>query len=211
MTGELRRGVYAITDCVNLPFPSVLEVCRIVLDCGAVALQYRDKHAGTEERRERAQALHSLCCACSAPLIINDDPTLAAEVGAEGVHLGAEDPACRSARTLVGPQSSIGVSCYASIETARTAVADGANYVAFGAFFPTGTKLPRARPTPEILARAKAELSVPVVAIGGITPDNAGALLAAGADLLAVVGALFSAPDPAATMKEFARILTEHA
>jgi thiamine-phosphate pyrophosphorylase len=207
---SLARGVYAITDCANVPFAAVLERCRVILDCGAAALQYRDKESDEAARRGRAQELQSLCRAYGVPLIINDDLSLAASIAADGVHVGATDPACRSARARLGPAPLVGVSCYDDLETARLAVAEGASYVAFGAFFPTGTKAARARPQPELLRHARAELEVPLVAIGGITPDNAGALLAAGADLLAVVSALFSVPDPAAVMRRFNRLIAEH-
>jgi thiamine-phosphate pyrophosphorylase len=210
MSGGLRRGVYPITDCVNLPFDAVLEKCRFILACGVSALQYRDKESPAELRGERALALQSLCRSFNTPLIINDDVYLAASLAADGVHLGADDPDCRSARALLGPRALIGVSCYASLHAARKAVADGADYVAFGAFFATATKTPRARPDVDILRQARAGLPVPIVAIGGITPDNAGALLAAGADLLAVVSALFSAPDPAAVMQDFRRLFAEY-
>lgn len=211
MGDALTRGVYAITDCVSLPFDAVLEKCRIILDCGAAAVQYRDKEASGETRRDRAFSLLMLCRTYRVPLIVNDDLPLAAALAADGVHLGAEDSPCRAARAQLGERPLIGVSCYGSLDAARTAVADGADYVAFGAFFPTATKKPRARPPVDILGRAKAELSVPVVAIGGITPENAGALIQAGADLVAVVGALFSAPDPASVMSKFRRLFAETA
>jgi len=204
------RGVYAITDCSNLPFGTVLEKCRVILEGGATALQYRDKNSSEETRRERALTLQALCRRHNAPLIVNDDLELAAAIGADGVHLGADDPSCRSARTRLGAQTLIGVSCYGSVDAAHAAVADGADYVAFGAFYTTGTKLPGARPQPDLLRQAKAELHVPIVAIGGITPDNAGALLAAGADLLAVVAALYSASDPAEVMRRFNRLFAEN-
>jgi thiamine-phosphate pyrophosphorylase len=207
----LTRGVYAITDCVNLPFGAVLEKCRIILDCGAAAVQYRDKEASGETRRDRALALLPLCRACRTPLIINDDLQLAAALAADGVHLGAEDAQCHAARAQLGARPLIGVSCYDNLDAARMAVDQGADYVAFGAFFPTATKKPPAKPSVDILRRAKAELPVPVVAIGGITPDNAGALIQAGADLVAVVGALFSAPDPASVMRKFRRLFAETA
>ncbi|HEY7840445.1 MAG TPA: thiamine phosphate synthase [Gammaproteobacteria bacterium] len=209
MSNAMTRGVYAITDCVNLPFDAVLQKCRIILDCGAAAIQYRDKETSAETRRERASALLQLCRASRVPLIINDDPELAVSIAADGVHLGADDPPCRAARARLGPRARIGVSCYASLDAARSAVAEGADYVAFGAFFPTATKVPRARPGVEILRQAKTELPAHIVAIGGITPDNAGALVAAGVDLVAVVGALFSAPDPAVVMRKFTRLFAE--
>jgi thiamine-phosphate pyrophosphorylase len=209
VSDALTRGIYAITDCASLPFDVVLEKCRIILDCGAAAVQYRDKETSAETRLERALALLQLCRASQVPLIINDDPELAVSISADGVHLGADDPPCRAARARLGSRARIGISCYGSLDAARSAVAEGADYVAFGAFFPTATKLPRARPAVEILRQAKMELGVHVVAIGGITPDNAGALIAAGADLVAVVGALFSAPDPAAVMRRFTRLFAE--
>jgi thiamine-phosphate pyrophosphorylase len=210
VAGRLSRGIYAITDCVKLSFQEVLEKSRIILDCGAVALQYRDKESSAATRYERARALQEQCRSCGTCFIINDDLELAVSLAADGVHLGADDTGCRSAKARMQAGSVIGVSCYGSLETARTAVADGASYVAFGAFFPTGTKAPRANPAPELLARAKAELRVPIVAIGGITPENAGTLVASGADLLAVVSALYSAPDPAAVMRKFSRLFADN-
>lgn len=209
LTTPLHRGIYAITDCARLPFGAVLEKSAIILDCGATALQYRDKNASSALRRERAAALLALCRARAVPLIVNDDPALALELGAGGVHLGADDPDCGSARALLGPRALIGVSCYADLDAARRAVAAGADYIAFGAFYPTSTKQPRARAAPPLLRAARNVFQVPLVAIGGITVENAGALLAAGADVLAVAGALYSAPDPAQVMRDFRRLFAE--
>jgi thiamine-phosphate pyrophosphorylase len=167
-------------------------------------LQYRNKTAGPALRREQAAALQALCARAGVPLLVNDDVALAAEVGAAGAHLGEDDGDIAAARARLGPQAILGASCYDSLALARRALAAGASYVAFGAFFPTASKRTTRRASPELLRQAAA-LGVPRVAIGGITPDNAGPLVAAGADLLAVIGAVFHAPDPAAAVHAFLR------
>jgi len=192
------RGVYLIT-------PDDADTDRLLRRVGAVLgeaalLQYRNKSADAALRNEQARALAALCAQTDVPLIVNDDPALAAEVGAAGVHLGEHDGALANARTLLGPQAIIGVSCYDDLERARAAAHDGASYVAFGAFFPSGTK-PLARRAHLDLLRDSAGFGLPRVAIGGITPDNSASLIDAGADLLAVIGGVFEAPDPAFAMR----------
>jgi thiamine-phosphate pyrophosphorylase len=155
-------------------------------------------------RLERASRLLALCRRYHTPMIVNDDPDLALEAGADGVHVGEEDASCRAARERLGPDALVGVSCYDSLDAALQAQGAGADYVAFGAFFPTATKAPRARATPDLLRAAAARLELPIAAIGGITAANARPLVAAGASLLAVVSALYGREDPGAAAREFA-------
>lgn len=197
------RGLYAITpderDTARL-----LARVRAVVDAGACWLQYRNKTADDRLRREQASALLPLCRAAGVPLIVNDDWRLAAAIGADGAHLGADDGELGEARAALGSDALLGASCYDSLERARDAVTRGANYVAFGAFFPSPTK-PHARRACPTLLQASAALGMPRVAIGGITPDNGRALVAAGADLLAVISGVFNAPDPAAAARAYRR------
>ena len=169
----------------------------------AACLQYRNKRAPSAQRRRQADALRDACARHDVPFIVNDDPALAAAVGADGVHLGEHDGAIVAARALLGNDAIIGVSCYDDIALARAAAAQGADYLAFGAFFPSPTKPNARRASPE-LARAARHLGLPLVAIGGITPDNAPALLAAGIDLVAVISGVFDAPDPLAAARAYA-------
>lgn len=195
------RGVYLITP--DEP-DSARLLARVapLLAAGPTWLQYRNKTASDALRREQAVALQGLCAAHGVPLIINDDPALARQVGAAGVHLGGTDGDIGAARALLGPAAIIGASCYDQLDNAERAVAAGASYVAFGAFFPTTTKITSSRPHPDLL-RQSAALGVPRVAIGGLTPDNVGPLVAAGADLVAVVSGVFAAADPVATLRAY--------
>ncbi len=184
-------GLYAITGG---PRDDLVTVAAQALAGGARILQYRDKTREAARRRREAQALQAVCLEHGVPLIINDDVQLAAVVGAAGVHLGRDDDAPRAARAVLGPDAIIGVSCYDSLARARRAIADGADYLAFGAFFASPTKPDAPRATPALLRRAAA-WDVPLVAIGGITADNGKPLIAAGADFLAVISSVFDAPD----------------
>lgn len=196
------RGLYAITDG---PRDDLLEVCAAALEGGARLLQYRDKSGDDTRRLREAQALQVLCAAHRVPLIVNDDIELAAAIGAAGVHLGEDDAAIETARARLGARTIVGVSCYDSVERARGLAAAGADYLAFGAFFPSPTK-PRARRATADLLRAAAPLGLPLVAIGGITPERAIDLVEAGADCVAVISALFGATDVRATARRFAAL-----
>lgn len=196
------RGLYAITDG---PRADLLDVGAQALAGGACVLQYRDKTTNAARRHAEAVALKRLCDAHAVPLIVNDDVRLAAEAGAAGVHLGCSDGDVAAARAVLGDGAIIGVSCYDSLELARAAATAGADYVAFGAFFRSPTKPQAARASIDLLRRS-AKLGVPRVAIGGITPDNAPALVEAGADFLAVISAVFAAPDVRAAAQRFARL-----
>ncbi len=188
-------GLYAITDA-GLTGPRGLEACVAqALRGGAVMVQHRDKDGDSARRRRDAERLVALCKDAGVPLIVNDDVALAREVGAAGVHLGRDDPAPASARAVLGPDAIIGVSCYHDLERARSAAAAGADYVAFGRFFPSRSKPGEALATPALLREASTTLPLPVAAIGGITAGNGRALVRAGARWLAVIHDLWSAED----------------
>lgn len=205
MTGRL-RGLYVITDPALTPAGTLVERVTRAIDGGARVVQYRDKGGDRERRRTEAAALVGLCRERGVPLVINDDVALAAAVGADGVHLGRDDADPGSARSRLGDDALIGVSCYDDLAAAETAEAAGAGYVAFGSFFPSTTKHNPARPGPALLTEARRRLSVPVAAIGGITPENGAALVAAGADMLAVVSGVFAASDPEAAARRYAAL-----
>ncbi|AOY66899.1 thiamine phosphate synthase [Xanthomonas euvesicatoria] len=194
------RGVYLITP--DEPNTQRLLLRTAPLLGSITWLQYRNKQADAALRLRQAGALREACAAHGVPLIINDDAQLAAQVGAQGVHLGEDDGDVAAARALLGEQAIIGVSSYDDIERARAAAEAGANYVAFGAFFPTTTKQTTRRATPALLQQA-AELNLPRVAIGGIAPAQVTALVTAGADLIAVVSGVYAAPDPVAAVQEY--------
>jgi thiamine-phosphate pyrophosphorylase len=195
-------GLYALT-------PDLLDTDELVfrveraLAGGAAAVQYRNKLAAPPLRRAHALALRDLCAARGATFIVNDDVNLAFAVDADGVHLGRDDPPLARARQRLGPTAIIGASCYDSLERAAAAVTQGADYIAFGSFFPSAVKPDTRRAQPSLLTAAKARWNVTTVAIGGITLATAPALIAAGADALAVITAVFEASDVAAAAKAF--------
>jgi len=158
-------------------------------------VQYRDKSADVARRHEQASELVALCRRFGAPLIVNDDLRLADLVDADGVHLGRGDGSLREARIILGKRKFIGASCYQSLDLALAAQTAGADYVAFGSFYPSPTKPAAGRASPDLLREAAPRIHLPIVAIGGITLTNAPLLLDAGADCLAVLSALFDAPD----------------
>lgn len=174
-------------------------------DGGDVAcLQLRLKDVDDSAVLQAGEALLPLCEEREIPLIINDRPDLARTLGADGVHLGQEDGDLKEARALLGEGAVIGVSCHDSLDLAFEAGDAGADYVAFGAFFPTGTKTPKGHPKPELLQWWSEHTILPSVAIGGITPENCAPLVRAGADFLAVISAVWDHPDgPKAAVKAF--------
>lgn len=196
------RGLYLIT-------PDEPDTARLLVRVQAVLgqaalLQYRNKVADAALRQRQMTALRPLCHAAGVPLIANDDADLAVAVGADGVHLGEDDGDPAAVRARLGANAIIGVSCYDDLARARAAAAAGASYVAFGAFFPSTTKPNARRATPDLL-RDSAAFGLPRVAIGGITPDNARDVIAAGADLVAVISGVFDAPDPVAAAVAYRR------
>jgi thiamine-phosphate pyrophosphorylase len=208
-TAEI-KGLYAITP-ESADTQALVDKVKAALEGGARLVQYRSKSDDAALRHEQAAELLELCRAYHVPLIINDDVRLAALVDADGVHLGEEDASLKEARINLGPDKIIGVSCYQDLALAKRFQSEGADYVAFGSFYPSTTK-PGARPCPvSLLSEARKALRLPIVAIGGITPENAVALVSAGADAVAVISALFDAPDIGATAAHFASLFqTKH-
>lgn len=200
------RGLYVLTDPDLIPDAELSGRVRDAISGGATAVQYRDKRPGYDGHLQRAGGLRGVTRELGALLIINDDPLLAAEVDADGVHLGRDDPDIERARGIVGT-ALIGVSCYNEFERALDAERRGADYVAFGSFYPSPTKRGAVAATVDLLRRAKRELHLPVVAIGGITPDNGVALIEAGADALAVVSAVFATEDPRRAAQQFKKTI----
>lgn len=187
-------GIYAITS-EESSTDSLLDKATRVLAGGIACLQYRDKSASAELRRHRAEVLRGLCERHATPLVINDDLDLARAVGATGVHLGRDEiERLPEARRAI-PRLLVGVSCYDSLGLASEAVRNGADYVAFGSVFPSVTKPNAVHCGLDVLRKARSLLDVPIVAIGGITPENGGEALRAGANLVAVISGLFDVPD----------------
>lgn len=196
------KGLYAITDG---PRPDLEPAVLAALSGGASVVQYRDKTRDRARRSKEAGMLAQACARFGVPLIINDDVDLALECAAAGVHLGADDVDVEVAQRRMGQDAIVGVSCYDSLQRAREMAAQGASYVAFGAFYPSTTK-PGARKAGLDLLVESADLGIPRVAIGGISPDNAAALIGAGADCVAVVSALFGAADIQARARQFSQL-----
>ena len=197
------KGLYAITPDIAST-DALLDQVRSALEGGIAVLQYRNKDADPDLRREQALALLRLCRGRGVPLIVNDDVPLAASIDADGAHVGREDGGIAAARRAL-PGKLLGASCYDRYELAQQAVDEGADHVAFGSVFASGTKPGAVRASLELFARAR-PLGVPLVAIGGITLHNAPALVAAGADCLAVISDLFGAPDIRARAAAYGRI-----
>ena len=194
------RGLYAITP-IDLAGRALVDATREIIAGGAVLIQYRAKDKASESD---AQALRRLCAELGTPLIINDDPALAAGIGAAGVHVGRDDTRIAEARETVGTRGLVGVSCYNSLDRAREAIALGADYVAFGRFFPSRSKPGAVQAPLSLLGRARSEIAKPIVAIGGITPENGAGLIAAGADLLAVIDGVYGASNRQEAARRYA-------
>ena len=197
------HGLYAITDCHTLNTGDLLKKTELILQSGANMLQYRYKTGNSADRESLAVQLQRLCHDYEIPFIINDDIKLAQKINADGIHLGRDDQSCETARNILGPGYIIGISCYNDTKLALAAAKAGANYIAFGAFFPTTSKSPTSEATIELLHYAKQHLNLPVVAIGGITPDNGKILVRAGADYLAVISGLYEAADPVTATQSY--------
>lgn len=197
------RGLYAITDSALHAGPDLERVVGRAIDGGARIVQYRDKSEDADRRRDEATRLGRLCRARGVPLIVNDDVELALRARADGVHIGREDATLAAARARLGAGFIIGVSCYDDVDRAILAEGLGADYVAFGAMFPSGTKPGATRASVDTILAARERLRLPIAAIGGITPENAGSLLDAGVDMLAVVRGVFGHDDPAVPARRF--------
>lgn len=196
----LRRGLYLITP--DEPDGARLLARTLPLLPFAACLQLRSKVLDATSLRDTGLRLRAACADAGVPFIVNDDARLARELDADGVHLGEHDGGIADARAMLGDDALIGASCYDDLQRARAAAESGADYIAFGAFFPSPTK-PGARRAGIELLRDSAGLGIPRVAIGGITPDNAGPLVDAGADCIAVISGVFDAPDPIAAARAY--------
>ena len=185
------HGLYAITDNTLIKPEYFVETVEHAIIGGANIIQYRDKTKNDSVRFKQAKALRILCHQYKIPLIINDDVALAQRIQADGVHLGKLDTTLDIARSKLGSQAIIGISCYNQLSLAQDAVKAGATYVAFGRFFNSKTKPQAVSCSIDLLRQARPLLKCPVVAIGGITPENAPKLLEAGADCLAVIHGIF--------------------
>ena len=214
-------------DPIDFPPPARKEPARLYLvspqDVGAsfpdrlkaalepgltAAFQLRVKDVDEHPLARLAEPLQRICADAGVAFIVNDSVALAKRLGADGVHLGQSDGDVREARAVLGPAAQIGRTCHDSRHFAMQAGEDGADYVAFGAFYPTTTKPSNYRPEPAILSWWSALFEIPCVAIGGITPDNAEPLVEAGADFIAVVQAVWGKEDPAAAVRAFEKVLS---
>lgn len=204
MTRKPLRGLYAVTP-EALSGAALYRAAEAACGNGAVVLQYRNKSADAARRRADADALRAITTVCGALFVINDDIELAKACGADGVHVGRDDGGPAQARKALGGDALIGVSCYDDPALARAAARDGADYVAFGSMYVSSTK-PLAPPASIGRFAEVADLGLPRCAIGGITLARAPELIAAGADLLAVVSDLFDVPDIAARARAYAKL-----
>lgn len=195
MNADDQTGLYLLTPPkIDLAvFPDLL---KSVLDTGAIdCLQLRLKDVSDDEIRKAIDVILPLCSDRDIPLILNDRPDIAKKSGVDGVHVGEEDASYAEARAIMGEEHIVGVSCYDSRHRAMELGEKGADYVAFGAFYPTQTKEAKTSVTPEIIEIWTTFTTVPCVAIGGITADNLGSIVEAGADFIAVTGGVWSHPD----------------
>ena len=203
------RGLYAITDEKLIPETAFAATVELALAGGAAVVQYRDKSPDETKRRQQAMQLRALCNRYAATLIINDDLALAKTVAADGVHLGESDATIAEARTILGSTSLIGVSCYNQLHRALDAQAAGADYVAFGAIFDSPTKPAARSANCALITKAKSQLSIPVCAIGGIDARNVADVIEAGADMAALISALWTADDITHTSRSIAGLFEE--
>ena len=199
------KGLYLVTPDWD-DTSRLLAVSEAALEGGVTLLQYRHKTASPELRLEQATALLVLCRRFQCPFIINDHVNLCLEIGADGVHVGGTDAPVAAVRALIGPDLILGASCYGELALARTAHAGGASYVAYGGFYPSRVKKYPVTTAIDILATSHAAVPLPVVVIGGMTPDNAAPLVAAGADMVAAISSVYLADDPQQAVLAFAAL-----
>jgi thiamine-phosphate pyrophosphorylase len=206
---DIDQGLYVITDCARLSPEELLRHTQQILEAGVAALQFRDKTANGN-KMETGGKLKALCRKYNALFIVNDDVELAANLQADGLHLGRDDDDYRRARELLGDNVILGLSCYNDLDRATEAQTGGVDYVAFGSVFPTTSKENTVHASLELIKIAKQKLHVPVAAIGGITPDNCAPLVEAGVDLLAVISSVYQSPAPRETVEKFNRYFSHH-
>lgn len=199
-------GLYLITDRQLTDKAGLVPAVAQAIQGGARIIQYRNKHANRERKLWEIADLITLCRPLGIPLIVNDEADLAMESGADGVHLGNDDGSIKEARKLLGNEAIIGVSCYNSLDRARMAAGQGADYIAFGRFFPSQTKPDAVHATNGLLTQAKTELQIPIVAIGGVDSSNGKSLVDAGADMLAVIHAVLGATNIQQAAEDITRL-----
>lgn len=197
------KGLYAITDENLIPEKHFNQIVESALQGGAKIIQYRDKSNDQEKRLHQATILQSLCQKYKSLCIINDDIELAKEINADGVHLGKDDNSIAEARKVLGNDAIIGVSCYNDLNLAVDAERNSADYVAFGAIFPSPTKPNAAAADLDIISNAKSKLTIPICVIGGITEINIHQVVEHGSDMAAVISSLFSVNDTKDTAATF--------
>jgi thiamine-phosphate pyrophosphorylase len=201
------RGLYLVTP--NWDDTSVLvDATEQALHIGVALVQYRHKSASPELRREQASQLLALCRRFQTPLIINDHLDLCLELGADGVHVGGTDASVAEARKALGAGKIVGASCYGYMQLARDACKNGASYVAFGGFYPSKVKQYPVTTSPDIVSWARAEIALPCVVIGGMTPQNAAPLVARGADMVAAISSVYGSSMIDAATNEFSRLFS---
>ncbi len=199
------QGLYLVTPNWE-DTASMVRITAAALDAGAALVQYRNKDADAPLRRAQGAALLALCRRYSRPLVINDHLDLCLTLGADGLHVGGTDLSVREVRAALGPGKIVGASCYGDLDLARAAERDGASYAAFGGFYPSTVKQYSFVTKPEIVAQARAELGLPIVVIGGMTPQNAAPLVAQGADMVAAITSIYSAIDTEGAVRAFDRL-----
>jgi thiamine-phosphate pyrophosphorylase len=199
------KGLYIVTPDWD-DTDKLLRVSEQALQGGAALLQYRHKTADAAQRRQQAEALLKLCRRYERPFIVNDYVELCMELGADGIHVGGTDASVAEVRAMVGADKIVGASCYGDLELAHAAYRAGASYVAFGGFYPSRVKKYPVTTPPDIVTRAKAQIAVPNVVIGGMTQENAAPLIAAGADMVAAISSIYLADDPIAAARSFAAL-----
>ncbi|MEE8528080.1 MAG: thiamine phosphate synthase [Gammaproteobacteria bacterium] len=206
MTDKRLVGLYVIADTAFLSDASLIDSAASAIEGGTSIVQYRDKRSDHRRRLEQARKLRCLCAKSGVLFIVNDDIEIAAKTGADGVHLGAGDAGIVEARRQLGEKAVIGASCYNSLEQVRSAIDEGADYVALGSVYRSPTKSEATRVDLDTIIAARAEFRLPIACIGGITAENAGPVVDAGADMLAVMSGVFGQPDITAAARNLARL-----
>lgn len=202
------KGLYLVTPDLD----DTAELCRLTQQAllgGATLVQYRHKTASDRQRLDQAAALLEVCRRHDVPLVINDHIEVCLMINADGVHVGGTDMSVAEVRSVLGAKKIIGASCYGSLELARTATAGGASYVALGGFYPSRVKKYPVTTAVELITQAGRETGLPVVVIGGMTPENAAVLVSAGADMVAAISSVYGASDPRQAARDFARLFQD--
>jgi thiamine-phosphate pyrophosphorylase len=196
------KGLYLVTPDWD-DTDQLLVVSEAGLRAGAALLQYRHKTASPALRKEQAAALLALCRRYQRPFIVNDFVDLCIELDADGIHVGGTDLSVAQVREQVGVAKIVGASCYGDLELARKAWQAGASYVAFGGFYPSRVKKYAVTTSPNIITQARAQIPLPSVVIGGMTPENAAPLVSKGTDMVAAISSVYCAPDPQVQARRF--------